>query len=77
MRARWVQDEQWHPEQKITVHKDGSLTLEVPYSDERELLADVLAFGADVKVLGPKSFKEKLISSLQATKLVYEKEETE
>jgi predicted DNA-binding transcriptional regulator YafY len=53
------------------------LTLEVPYSDERELLADVLAFGSDVKVLGPKSFREKLISSLKATQLVYEKEDRE
>jgi len=77
IRARWVQDEQWHPEQKISKHKDGSLTLEVPYSDERELLADVLAFGADVKVLGPKSFREKLISSLKETQLVYEKEDRE
>jgi predicted DNA-binding transcriptional regulator YafY len=72
-----LQDEQWHPEQKITVHKDGSLTLEVPYSDERELLADVLAFGSDVKVLGPKSFREKLISSLKETQIVYEKEDGE
>jgi predicted DNA-binding transcriptional regulator YafY len=53
------------------------LTLEVPYSDERELLADVLAFGSDVKVLGPKSFKEKLISSLRETQSVYENEDSE
>jgi predicted DNA-binding transcriptional regulator YafY len=55
-RARWVQAEEWHPDQKSTLHADGSYTLEVPYSDARELLGDVLRFGADVEVLaGPVS----------------------
>ncbi len=31
---------------------DGSIELEIPYSDERELIGDVLRFGADVRVLG-------------------------
>jgi predicted DNA-binding transcriptional regulator YafY len=51
-RARWVQAEEWHPDQKSTLHPDGSYTLEVPYSDARELLGDVLRFGADVEVVG-------------------------
>jgi predicted DNA-binding transcriptional regulator YafY len=56
-RARWVQAEEWHPDQKSTLHPDGSYTLEVPYSDARELLGDVLRFGADVEVLAPKSLR--------------------
>ena len=35
----------------------SSYTLEVPYSDARELLGDVLRFGADVEVLAPKSLR--------------------
>jgi predicted DNA-binding transcriptional regulator YafY len=52
-----VQAEEWHPDQKSMLHPDGSYTLEVPYSDSRELLGDVLRFGADVEVLAPKSLR--------------------
>jgi len=54
-RARWVQFEEWHPEQKGSLAEDGSYTLEVPYSDVRELIGDILRFGSDVKVIGPDS----------------------
>jgi predicted DNA-binding transcriptional regulator YafY len=64
-RARWVQAEEWHPEQRTTLHKDGSYTLEIPYADERELLGDVLLFGPDVEVIGPQSLRRSLISSLK------------
>lgn len=56
-RARWVQHEEWHPEQRGTLHADGSYTLEVPYSDERELVADVLKHGLDVEVLQPNELR--------------------
>lgn len=52
-RARWVADETWHPRQRGRFGADGRYLLEVPYSDPRELMMDVLKFGADVEVLGP------------------------
>ena len=52
-RARWVAHEQWHPEQRGTLHSDGRYVLEVPFSDPRELLMDVLKYGAEVEVLAP------------------------
>jgi predicted DNA-binding transcriptional regulator YafY len=64
-RARWVQAEEWHPDQKSTLHPDGSYTLEVPYSDARELLGDVLRFGADVEVLAPKSLRASATEALR------------
>ena len=71
VRARWVQAEEWHPEQKGTVNTDGTYTLEIPYSDERELLGDILRYGADVEVLGPKSLRESVKeSALKLAKLV-------
>lgn len=60
-RARWVQHEEWHPDQKGTLHPDGSYTLEVPYSDERELIGDILRMGSDAKVIAPSS----LINSIK------------
>lgn len=54
-RARWVAHERWHAEQKGRLEPDGSYTLEVPFADSRELLMDVMRYGADVEVLGPPS----------------------
>jgi len=54
-RARWVQHEQWHPDQRGTLHADGSYTLELPYADDRELMGDILRHGSEVEVLSPKS----------------------
>jgi predicted DNA-binding transcriptional regulator YafY len=64
-RARWVQHEEWHPEQKGTLHKDSSYTLEVPYSDERELIGDILRMGSDVKVMGPATLAKQVKEALQ------------
>jgi len=66
-RARWVQFEEWHPEQKGTLAKDGSYTLEVPYSDVRELIGDILRFGSDVKVIGPDSLVIQIRKELEKT----------
>jgi len=54
-RARWVAQEQWHPKQRSHFNDDGSYLLELPYADDRELLMDILKFGADVTVLAPPS----------------------
>ena len=59
-RAGWVQHETWHPQQTGTLHADGSYTLRVPYSDERELLGDILRFGAEVQVLAPATLRQKI-----------------
>ena len=64
-RARWVQHEEWHPDQKGTLHKDGTYTLEVPYSDERELIGDILRMGSDVKVMGPAQLTKQVKTIVQ------------
>jgi predicted DNA-binding transcriptional regulator YafY len=66
-----VQAEEWHPEQKTTLHKDGSYTLEVPYSDDRELLGDILLFGPDVEVISPVSLRERILDSIKRTLTKY------
>ncbi len=54
-RARWVAQERWHPDQRGRTDADGSYVLEVPYTDSRELMMDILKYGAEVDVLGPAS----------------------
>lgn len=57
-RARWVSREHWHHEQEGDFQLDGSYILKVPYADPRELLMDILKYGADVEVLAPDSLRE-------------------
>jgi predicted DNA-binding transcriptional regulator YafY len=72
LQARWVEAEVWHQEQRATIQDDGSLVLEVPYSDQRELLLDVLKFGAEAEVLEPPELREEVRFRLHRALLQYE-----
>lgn len=62
--ARWVADEIWHPDQSSTIKKDGSVELTIPYSDSRELMMDILKYGADVEVIAPIRLREQIRETL-------------
>ncbi len=70
-RARWVKHEEWHPEQKGHEEADGSYVLEIPYSDERELVGDILRFGSDVKVLSPSTLIKSVCNTLNEAAHTY------
>ncbi len=70
-RARWVSGETWHPEQRSRVDKQGRYILTVPYSDDTELVMDVLRYGPDVEVLRPASLREKVRDRLRSALRVY------
>ncbi len=70
-RARWVACETWHPKQKGSFEKDGSYLLEIPYSDPRELIMDILKYGPDVEVLAPQSLRKAVYESLAKTATLY------
>ncbi len=56
-RARWVADESWHPDQ-IGRWDGGAFELQVPYSDPRELVMDILKYGPDVEVIAPEGLRQ-------------------
>ena len=62
--AQWVQHEQWHPQQQVTLHYDGSLSLRLPYTDATELAMDILRHGEQVEVLEPAPLREAVQRSL-------------
>jgi predicted DNA-binding transcriptional regulator YafY len=70
-RARWVAAERWHPLQRTRFDADGSFVLELPYSDPRELVMDVLRHGADVEVLAPDALRREVIETLEAARRRY------
>jgi predicted DNA-binding transcriptional regulator YafY len=65
-RSQWVEREIWHPHQKTQIDADGSLVLSLPYSDDRELVGDIMRFGPEVEVLAPQALKVKVHSTLLA-----------
>jgi len=66
VRARWVADERWHPRQVGRFEIDGSYVLEIPYRESRELVMDVLRYGADVEVVAPQGLRQEVREALQA-----------
>jgi predicted DNA-binding transcriptional regulator YafY len=59
-RARWVAGEVWHSHQEGKTESDGSYVLTFPYSDDRELVGDIMRYGADVQVLEPAALRTKV-----------------
>ena len=67
--ARWVMEEQWHPQQRTELLPDGSLVLELPYANPTELVMDILRHGSGVEVIEPpalrKQVRERLAEALR------------
>ena len=63
--ARWVADERWHSQQQGRFLGDGRYELKLPYSVPRELLMDVLHYGADAEIVEPRALREQMKAMLQ------------
>ena len=50
--------------------KNGTYELKVPYSDDRELIMDILKHGTEVLVIKPKSLRDKVVKTLYANELL-------
>jgi predicted DNA-binding transcriptional regulator YafY len=65
--ARWVAEENWHPDQEGAFLEDGSWLLKVPFSGARELIMDVMRYGAEVEVLAPDFLREAVADEARRT----------
>ena len=65
-RARWVAAEHWHPEQQGEFLADGRYQLRLPYSNDPELIMDILKYGPDCEVVAPVGLREKVVGLLKA-----------
>jgi len=64
-RARWVSREIWHSEQKSHFDKKGRYVLTIPYSNDTELVMDIMRYGDGVEVVSPASLRKKVKESLE------------
>lgn len=72
-RARWVAQEQWHPSQSSRFDEDGYYLLRIPYSQEQELVMDILKYGADVEVLKPHVLRQRVMETVMQMGSLYRK----
>ena len=68
--SRWVADETWHSDQ-IGHWLEGRYELQVPYSDPRELLMDILKYGPEVTVMAPAELRAMIAERLRAAAEIY------
>lgn len=74
-RARWVAAEGWHPQQEGRFLDDGSYELRIPYSQDPELVMDILKYGPDCEVVGPGELRGKVFGMLRQALDSYQKNE--
>lgn len=64
-KARWISKECWHPQQKSSFDADGYYILQIPYSDDRELVTDILRHVPEVMVLEPPALRQRVLEQLE------------
>lgn len=69
--ARWVQHENWHPDQIGHWDIDQSYQLTIPYQNDQELIQDILKYGAEAEVLSPLELREKIVDQLKKSQAIY------
>ncbi len=70
-RARWVAEEEWHPNQTTHWLDDGRFELCIPYGNPTELIMDILKYGTDVEVVAPISLRRQVVQRIQQMAALY------
>ena len=71
-RARWVAEEQWHPQQTSRWCDDGQYELCIPYGNSTELIMDILKYGTDVEVIKPASLRRSVAQRIRCMADLYD-----
>jgi len=69
--ARWVSRETWYPDQTGEYDAAGFYILRVPYSQDPELVMDILKYGAEVEVLEPAALRARVGQRVAAMAALY------
>lgn len=69
--APWIAEQSWHPDQQVSIDKDGRLCLTVPVADFREIKREILRYGAQVEVLSPKALRDEMKKEIEKMRKIY------
>ena len=71
--ATYVAEREWSADQKITLHKNGGLTLALTARSPAEVISWVLGFGEDAEIISPAWLRDDLARQIRALAVRYEK----
>ncbi|AKJ65198.1 helix-turn-helix transcriptional regulator [Kiritimatiella glycovorans] len=63
--AVYITERQWHPTQEFRTRRDGRVEMRLETTGRKELVRWVLSWMPDVKVLAPKSLRDRITEKLQ------------
>lgn len=72
--ARYVQEARWHPSQRLTPQRDGSLVAEFELDETEEIKRWILSFGVNAVVEGPTGLVEEMRGEVEGMRAGYERE---
>jgi len=61
----YIKERQWHPSQVFETRADGRVEMRLETSGRKELVRWILSWMPDVKVLAPKSLRDRIKEKLQ------------
>ncbi len=71
--ARWLAEEQWHPQQTGEWLENGAYQITLPYHNPTELIMDILKYGAEIEVIKPASLKQAVKQEINQMAKIYKK----
>jgi predicted DNA-binding transcriptional regulator YafY len=70
--ARWIEEDPWHPEQKIEPDKDGHVILTVKAFHDTEIIQRVMRLGMEAELLAPDSCRAEIARIVKELSQRYE-----
>jgi predicted DNA-binding transcriptional regulator YafY len=70
-KAKWIREQIWHRDQKMTVLADGSLELSFPVAGFSEITMEILKHGPGVEVLRPESLRKRVREEAEKIAKIY------
>jgi len=67
----WISEQIWFSGQEVRQNEDGSISLQFPVADLREILKEVLKHGASVEVVSPRELREGIRDEIQRMARLY------
>ena len=70
-KSKWIKDQIWHKDQKVTPLKDGSLEISFPVSDFSEIKREILKHGDQVEVIRPRTLRDLIRGEAEKIAKIY------
>jgi predicted DNA-binding transcriptional regulator YafY len=72
MRANYIKTKPWHPSQQIVSETADTCTFSLDIKINNELIALILQFGLDIKILEPASLQNTIVDKLKKATALYD-----